>query len=279
MINIFFQYTNRGPGKVINNLVDGLNENDMTCLKNPTILKDADYKLFLQNHVLLNTSHIENSIIGPNVCTLPTDNKVVMEQKYKKILVPSEWVKSLYLKWISEEKIEVWPVGVDTERFLDTKNEEKNIDCLIYFKRRNEEDLNFVTNFLQNLKCNFHVVKYGEYNEESFIKMIKKSKSAFVIDNCESQGLAIQEMMSCNLPLFVWDVETWNDRGEENKVPATSVPYWSEKCGEIAFNKEEIENKFSDFINNLDRYNPREYILDNLTLKKQSKEIITIFEK
>ena len=264
---------------MINNLVDGLNENDMTCLKNPTILKDADYKLFLQNHVLLNTSHIENSIIGPNVCTLPTDNKVVMEQKYKKILVPSEWVKSLYLKWISEEKIEVWPVGVDTERFLDTKNEEKNIDCLIYFKRRNEEDLNFVTNFLQNLKCNFHVVKYGEYNEESFIKMIKKSKSACVIDNCESQGLAIQEMMSCNLPLFVWDVETWNDRGEENKVPATSVPYWSEKCGEIAFNKEEIENKFSDFINNLDRYNPREYILDNLTLKKQSKEIITIFEK
>ena len=25
MVNLFFTYTNRGPGKVVNNLIDGLN--------------------------------------------------------------------------------------------------------------------------------------------------------------------------------------------------------------------------------------------------------------
>lgn len=278
MINIFFQDTSRGPGKVVNNLVDGLNEIDIQYSKNPTIMKDKDYKLFLQNHNLLKSSMIENSIIGPNICTLPIDNKIVMEQKYKKILVPSEWVKNLYLKWIPEEKIEIWPVGVDTKRFLDYSNEEKDIDCLVYFKRRSEEDLKYVTNLLKELGHNFHVIKYGNYDENKFIKLMKKSKSAFVIDNCESQGLAIEEMMSCNLPLFVWDVKTWNDRGEENKVSATSVPYWSEVCGEKIIEKEEVKEKFKKFFENINSYNPRQYILDNLTLEKSASKILKLFE-
>ncbi len=278
MINIFFHYTSRGPGKVVNNLVDGLNEIDIQYSKNPIIMKDKDYKLFLQNHNLLKSSMIENSIIGPNVCTLPIDNKIVMEQKYKKILVPSEWVKNLYLKWIPEEKIEIWPVGVDTKRFLDCSNENKNIDCLIYFKRRNEEDLRYVTNLLKELGYSFHIIKYGDYDESQFMKLMKNSKTAFVIDNCESQGLAIQEMMSCNLPLFVWDVSTWNDRGEQYSVPATSVPYWSEVCGEKTLEKEEIKEKFKKFFENNNSYNPRQYIIENFTLEKSANKILKFFK-
>ena len=262
----------------MNNLISGLNKIEVNYLKNPTILKDVDDKLFLQVHRLMDTSTIENSIIGPNVCTLPIDSKAVMEQKYKKILVPSEWVKNKYKRWISEDKIAIWPVGVDVEKFEDYSTEEKDVDFLIYFKRRGEEDLNYVTNVLSNLGHTFRIIKYGTYKEEEFIEMMKKAKFAFIIDSCESQGLAIQEIMSCNLPLFVWDVENWSDRGVEYTVPATSIPYWSDMCGEVIYKKEEIEDKLHLFLSSLEKYNPRKYILDNLTLEKQAEEIIKLFE-
>lgn len=279
MIDIFFKYHERGPGKVIDNLIKGLNKINIQYMKNPSVVKESDKKIFLQNHNLMSTSIIENSIVGPNICTLPIDNKIVMEQKYKKIIVPSEWVKNKYKKWIQEDKIEVWPVGVDTELFSDISNEEKEIDCLLYFKRRGEGELNLAKELLEKMNLSFKVIKYGEYNESEFIQTIRKSKFSFVIDNCESQGLAIEEMMSCNLPLFVWDVEFWNDRGEEHKVEATSVPYWSNKCGEKTISQNQLEGQLKKFLENINSYNPREYILNNLSLKKQAEELIKILEE
>ena len=276
MVNLFFTYTERGPGKEVKNLINGLNKINIEYSKNPTILKDKDYKIFLQGHNLMKTSSIlEEAIIGPNICTLPIDNNIVMEQQYKKILVPSEWVKNKYKRWISA----IWPVGVDVEKFEDYSNKEKDIDFLIYFKRRDEEDLNYVTNMLIKLGHTFQIIKYGTYKEIEFIQMMKKAKFAFIIDNCESQGLAIQEIMSCNLPLFVWNVKIWKDRGEKYEVPATSIPYWSNICGEVIYKKDEIEEKLYLFLKDFKNYNPRKYILENLTLEKQAKEIIKILTK
>ena len=125
----------------------------------------------------------------------------------------------------------------------------------------------------------FQIIKYGTYKESEFIQMMKKAKFAFIIDSCESQGLAIQEIMSCNLPLFVWNVKIWKDRGEKYEVPATSIPYWSNICGEVIYEKDEIKEKLSLFLKDFKNYNPRKYILENLTLEKQAKEIIKLFEK
>ena len=35
--------------------------------------------------------------------------------------------------------------------------------------------------------------------------------------------------------MFVWDVFEWNDQGEQWRVPATSVPFWDDMCGESLF--------------------------------------------
>jgi len=264
-----------GPKKVIDNFISGLEILKENYTINSSENKNDEKNVFLQSHNMLSLK-IENSIIGPNICTLPIDNKYVMEQKYKKILVPSEWVKKLYMKWLPEEKIEIWPVGIDTELFADKSNDKKEFDCLVYFKRRNEEDLKFVENFLKESNQTYNVIKYGHYNESNFLDLISKSKYGFIIDNCESQGIAIQEMMSCNLPLIVWDVKYWNDRGEEYKVEATSIPYFNSLCGIYFYEKEEIYSKWNHFIRNLESYKPRNYILENLNLEKQSKQIIKL---
>ena len=151
-------------------------------------------------------------------------------------------------------------------------------NCLIYSKARSDEELNFVLKMLMEFEQTFNIIKYGSYNERMFLDSMEKSKYCFMLNNTESQGIAVQEIMSCNLPVFSWDMTHWDHRGEEYKVPATSVPYWSELCGEKTSEKEEIKNLFSEFLSKIDSYSPRQYVLNNLTLEQRSKELLSFYE-
>ena len=257
----------RGPGKVVSNLLMGLNLLNVNYVNN----LDGDINIILQNCNRL-TGDLTNCYLGPNISTLPIDNRYLMNyDSYKKIIVPSEWVKKLYTRWIPPEKIIVWPVGIDTERFADKTNYDKEYDFLIYFKKRNFSELNLIINYLDSIKKRYVLIEYGKYSEKYFIDCIEKSEYGIVIDNCESQGIAILEMMSSNLPLLVWDVREWLDRGEIHKCDATSIPFWDERCGEIFYSLDEFEISINKILNK--NYSPRKYILEKLTLIK-SYEIL-----
>jgi len=278
MISLFFNDTTRGPGKVAKNLILGLNKLGVEFNVNPTKISDDDNIISLQINGIMNTEHISGSIIGPNICVLPTDNSVVMNQQYNKLIVPCQWVKNTFMKWLPEDKLFMWAVGIDTDLFLDKSNETKTNDCLIYLKRRSQVELNVIKELLIRKGQSFEVIEYGSYNEHKFIETISRSRYGIIIDNTESQGIAIEEMMSCNLPLLVWDVTHWVDRGEEHKIEATSIPYWDERCG-LSFTKsEEIEITYNKFINNLNTFKPRDYILDNLTLEKSAQKLLNILK-
>lgn len=278
MLNIYYQYTTNGPGKVVNNLKKGLGLLGEKFQENISLPSQGEKGLFLQEDGRFGSYDERNLIIGPNVCTLPIDNAFVMRKKYKKIIVPSEWVKNLYVRWIPEEKIAVWPVGIDTDLFSDKKQHSKNIDCLIYFKRRDANELQLLITILNSLNQSYCLMEYGNYSEPEFIKNIGRCRYAIVLDKPESQGIAIQEMLSCNLPMFVWDCTKWADRGEEFSCEATSIPYWSFECGTRVVDEYKVESEFKNFLLMKDELNPREFIVNNLGLKKQALEIIELFQ-
>ena len=277
MIDILYSYNQNGPGKVISNLKKGLELLGVQYRENPNDVSTDSKAIALQWHNNISKYQPENILIGPNICTLPIDNEFVMSQNYKKIIVPSEWVKDLYNKWIPSEKIIVWPVGIDTEYFSDKSKDDKFFDCLIYYKRRSYDELNFVKKLLREFNQNFDIVEYGSYSEIGFLEKLSKSRYVFVLDSCESQGIAIQEIMSSNIPLFVWDMEFWEDRGHEYKIEATSVPFWDDVCGIKEKNKDLIFESFSLYLENINSFKPREYVLNELMLKKQAEYLISFF--
>jgi hypothetical protein len=85
-------------------------------------------------------------------------------------------------------------------------------------------------------------------------------------------------MMSCNLPLLVWDVTHWVDRGEEHKIEATSIPYWDDRCGIKFSESSELKESYLTFSEKIDIFTPREYILENLSLEKCANNILKIIE-
>jgi hypothetical protein len=278
MINISYNYISNGPGKVVTNLILGLEKSGIEFkTNNPPLIEDK--LLILQETQLLYQNTNNERIIGPNICTLPIDNDYVMSQNYKKIIVPCEWVKQLYMKWLPEDKLLTWAVGINTDLFYDMSNNVKDNDCLIYFKRRDEKELSDVISFLEANNQTYEVIRYGGYSEEHFLNVLRHSKYGLIIDKCESQGIAIEEMMSTNLPLLVWDTSIWDDRGEEFRIEATSVPYWDENCGVKFINFDELNDSFIYFMNNKYKFKPREFVMNNLSLEKCAKNIMIELNK
>ena len=61
-----------------------------------------------------------------------------------------------------------------------------------------------------------------------------------------------------------------------NDIPAKTIPYWNESCGEFFYTYEELNEKFNTFISKLNSYNPRKFVLDNLSIDVCEQKLIDL---
>ena len=216
-------------------------------------------------------------IFGPHFSVFP-DKRLSVIDNIKKNAVyiqPSEWVCKLwsYFKEIQHIPLKQLCFPVNTDKFIPLNNKTSLIrtKVFIYFKRRKLEELSFLKTFLHNKNIEFKIFDYVKrYKEEDYLMYLQESKYGIILDAHESQGFALEEALSCNVPLLVWDVRSLNQ--EEGvtypDIPATSIPYWDNRCGEFFHNKESLESKYNEFMSKLDTYKPRKFILENLCVEK-----------
>ncbi len=284
MINLYYSEaywghsaTMNGPHKVINNLIKSLDQEKIDYAINE---EKYEHNFLVQYDATAHEKHSrieqDTTIIGPQVWMFDGYGQFLIENQnyYKKIIAPSEWVKNKFITKFNlpENKISVWPVGIETF------NNERDItyDCLIYFKRREQKELDAVKQFLDNKNLSYKMVQYGGYGEDGFKNLVNQAKFCFLINGTESQGIAVQEIMSMGVPIIAWDIKEWLDQGEAYRVPATSIPYWDERCGEVFFNIDDLEVTFSKFYATLDQYDPKAFIKDNLSFECSVKTLLDI---
>lgn len=267
-----------GPQKVVSNLLDSLNQENIPYSINEEKYK---YNFIIQYDWLGHEKHskldLENCVIGPQIWMFDDHVSVLRDNPhyYKSIIAPSDWVKNKYITKFGfpENKISVWPVGIK----ISNLNKNIKYDCLLYCKRRSQEELDQVIKFLESKNMTYNVVSYGNYNESDLELLSSQSRFCFLLNGTESQGIAVQEIMSNNTPLIVWDLAHWNDQGPQWSVPATSIPYWDPICGEKFFSVDDLEKTFQKFYSNIGKYNPCKYIEENLSYQVSVKKLLNIF--
>ena len=203
-------------------------------------------------------------VFGPHFSVFPEEHKMKLLIGNNMIYIqPSEWAVSACttakLSYTPNNvRFMVVPFGVDTEKYNSVNPLTKRTKVFVYCKSRNPDDYNKV----------FHYQR--RYSGEEYLEYLHQAKYGIWIDGHESQGFALQEALSCNIPLLVWNVSSMNQEYGQSydDIPATTIPYWDVRCGEYFYEFKQMPDKFKQFQLNMDcqKYRPREYILENLSV-------------
>jgi hypothetical protein len=236
-----------------------------------------------KSHVLDKNPWRNPILFGASVFSHPVDDPNLLRRlPVELILVPGEWYRRMFEPYYGE-KVKAWPVGIDTDKWTP-KQKEVSHDFLIYDKvrwdhNRYEKELKEpIRSELRRRGLSFDEIRYGFYREEEFRKKLEKCRAMIFLCEHESQGIAYQQALSCGVPILAWDRGgEWQDPSYyPHKVkfgPVTSVPYWDPQCG-IKFKIiEEFSTHLEEFLEmqKKEYFNPRDYILKNLTLKKSAE--------
>jgi hypothetical protein len=224
-------------------------------------------------------------IFGPHFSVFPEKHHMNIIQGSNSIYVqPSEWANNVwkYHPFCKNVRIETLPFGVDVNKFNEIKPIGQRNEVILYYKRRQPDELNNILNFLKLYNITPKIFSYtNKYDENDYINSLHNAKFCFWLDAHESQGFALEEALSCNVPLLVWNVKSMNQEYQSSysDITATTIPYWDERCGEYFYNIEDLPEIFSKFITNLNHYKPREYVLDNLTFDTCEKNLMDLVKK
>lgn len=245
---------------------------NITCIYH-TNLNEIDlskYDIVYSPHLPINVSLYPNTkfIFGPHFSVLPEKDKLdLIVGPNSTYIMPSDWVCDLWKSFNYPITIKSIPFGVDTNKFKPINTDSQEV--FIYYKRRKPEELLFIQHALRNI--HYKLFNYTEnYDEQSYLDCLQHAKYGIIIDASESQGFAIEEALSCNVPLLVWNVSSLNQTYgiQYDDYSATSIPYWDCRCGEFFYHQDEFEMMYKIFLNKLHLYKPRQYILDHLSIDK-----------
>ncbi len=213
--------------------------------------------------------------------TLCTDYPVV------RYLQHSEWCDAVYRPYFGE-RCAIWPVGIDTERWQPTAATAKTTDFLLYDKihwSRETRDTELVAPLrtaLAQQSCTFETLRYGAYEPGAFRTALSRCRAMIFLSAHESQGIAAQEAMASGVPLLAWNPGFVEDperfKWKQPVIHATSVPFFDARCGLKFRDAADFESQLPAFLSaqREGRFAPRDYILENLTLRRSAQHFVDI---
>jgi hypothetical protein len=235
----------------------------------------------------------ENPILfGPAAYSHPLDDEKLFDRlPVQKVLVPGPWMVDMCRPYWGE-RVEAWPVGIDTQLWYPSAPEDKSIDVLLYDKVRWEHDryeaslIEPIRVALARHRCSVRELRYGFYQEEEFHAALRMCRTMIFLCEHETQGIAYQQALSSDVPIFAWDRGGyWQDPAyHPHKVkfePVTSVPYWDERCGMRFSDSQNFQMLWNEFWERakVKCFRPRDYALENLTLEKCAREYVDIVQQ
>lgn len=275
-LGLFYEnaHPTSGPGALAANLLKGLTNIGVRVHANEVMERTGSIQYVTQLESLP-----EQTLVGPNLVVLPTDARSIFT-RFSDSVVPCEWVRNVYLDKMPEMRahLHIWPVGIDVEACRVQKRPER--DFFIYFKGRAPGELACIHERLNALRLSHRTIEYGSYQPSDLMDYCATSRACILLDNTESQGIAVQEIMATNTPILVFDQLIWR-----NTCSATSVPYFDDRCGIVVreqfsalAERANLRDIIEAFLRMADTFRPREFIAENLSLEKQAREYMALVD-
>lgn len=233
-------------------------------------------------------------VTGVGVLNFPDEWPTLFADTQTRLHLQScEWSAAYYRPFFGE-RVLTYAVGIDTERFAPRPAVTKEFDFLVYNKIRWPQELperdlrESCLTELQRRGLSFIEVKYGQYpggKESGYHDLVARSRAVLFLCENETQGIAYNEALSMGVPLLAWNPGKWLDPNRRAHgladAPASSVPYWDDRCGEQFCRLAEFSPTLDRFLDRArsGKLAPRDYMLENLTLERCSQTYVDILKE
>jgi glycosyltransferase involved in cell wall biosynthesis len=228
-------------------------------------------------------------LFGASVFSHPIDDPTLFERRpVRKVLVPGPWMEAMCKPYWGD-RVEAWPVGIDTALWQPADPGEKTDAVLLYDKvlwdrpRREASLVQPVRDALAAAGQPVVELRYGNYAEDDYRAALRRCRAMIFLCDHETQGIAYQQALSSGVPILAWDLGgPWRDPSYyPDKVvfgPVTSVPYWDARCGERFTDAAGFARAWPGFIAGVREgaYRPRDYVLEHLTLAQCAARYVEI---
>jgi len=176
--------------------------------------------------------------------------------------------------------------GIDTDLFKPNTRVVKD-SIFVYYKCRHSNDKKIAMQIAQEWndgqtgdnKVQVHLIEYGKYERDHYRSILERSHFGIWVGCSESQGFALQEALSMNVPLLVWDVRSMYDQHDPHDkcvyehyqaqgkaLLATSAPSWDSSCGEKVFTSAALRLSLPKFALQVASFQPRAFVLKELSI-------------
>lgn len=237
-------------------------------------------------HALRGWSLPNPAVLGPGMFDHPAQAPDLMrDPRFRAYLVPCEWMRDLFAPAYSNTAI--WFGGIDAGDFPDYRDTEKEVDFLVYRKilwNREATDVRLTEPLLAELRrrgLTYRVLPYGGYEAAEYRRLLASSRGLLYLCEHETQGLAYQEALACNVPVLAWDQGLWLDPIQRSfggtPIPATSVPYFSDQCGDRFADVDSFPAALDRFLLGLASYEPRLYVSRHVSIEESARLYLEIY--
>ncbi len=270
-----------GPDAVLDSLKRGLTELGIPFQINPYIRKYDTVHIISGVSVLREMINkksegvIKTLIAGPTLVQTPYDHKnIIQDKNIDLVLFPSQWPKDWFISLVPnlDEKIKIWPAGVEIPE--KTSSHQK---ILIFKKNVPEEIYQKIIKTLDDKKIQYDIIAYGTYTRKDYIQKLLSTSVLIYLQKSESQGLALQEAWSYDIPTLVWQNKDWEFGKYKWSDEKVAAPYLTDECGKF-FTVETFSTELDLVLSNIDRFNPRKYCIENLSDKVSAQKYLEIIK-
>ncbi len=192
--------------------------------------------------------------------------------KVRHVIQPSPWFVDYYRPFCGDKMLRC-PVGIDTARIDDSADAAKTTDVIVYDKIRwYRETLvaDVRDRLIAKLEAegrSYRILRYGEHTQQSYFEALRSARAMAFLCEHETQGLACEEALAMNVPVFAWEEGRLIDPLQlpfaEPGLVVSSVPYFDARCGRT-FRLESLEADFDGFWRDLPHFAPRSYVIEAL---------------
>ena len=226
----------------------------------------------LQAAALKRRGRIDYLVAGPvNALFADDADGILLMPEIGRVIVAHEWVLEFFREAPAlRAKSRPCPCGVDAELWKPSGGTGRKDIALVYWKSGDEAFCQHVERVVRACGLEPRRVRalpgeHAMFSGTEYRQLLDQSAIGVFLSTFETQGLALAEAWSMDVPTVVWDPRAqaaWRGRSFQAR---SSAPYLTEETGRLWRTIDELEPVLRGALAQRSAFHPRAWVLANMT--------------